>query len=567
MFYPMIVKALLIAGCLFVKIISSANAAPATGDGTHGIVVSSQHLASEAGRRILEAGGNAVDAAVAVGYALAVVEPCCGNIGGGGFMLVRRPDGRTTMINFREKAPLAATPDMYLDLQGNPIRDDSTYGYKAAAVPGTVMGLERALGEYGRLGRAAVMAPAIALARDGFILDETDAANIAGKTARLGADPAAAPIFLHPDATPYRAGERLVQSDLAATLTQIADRGADAFYRGAVADAVADASAANRGLMTREDFANFTASESEPVSCAYRGYRIVSASLPSSGGTILCEMLNVLSGWNLGAFGYHSAESVHLIGEAMRRAFVDRNSALGDPDFVPDRHEQLLSAVHADEIRAAINIDKATPSAALGQDSPTREKPQTTHYSVVDREGYAVSVTFTLNGNFGSAVVAPGTGVLLNNEMDDFSVKPGAANLFGLRQGNANAIAPAKRPLSSMTPTIVERDGKPVLVLGSPGGPRIITAVLETILNIIDFGLSPADAVAAPRFHHQWLPDTLYYEKAGLPADTIAGLTARGHRLTEQSHWGAVALIAIAPDGHMTGVNDPRRPGGAAAGY
>jgi gamma-glutamyltranspeptidase/glutathione hydrolase len=531
------------------------------------MVVSSRHEASAAGQRILAAGGNAIDAAVAVGYALAVVEPCCGNIGGGGFMLIRRADGRETVINFRETAPLAATPDMFLDNSGNPIRNDSLYGYRAAGVPGTVMGLDHAQSEYGRLGRTVVMAPAIALARHGFVLDDSAAASLAARATRLAADPGAARIFLHGDGSPYRAGERLVQTELADTLALIAHQGPAAFYRGPIADRVAAASAAHRGLLTREDFARYTVVESEPVSCGYRGYRVISAPLPSSGGTILCEMLEILSGWKLGAAGYHSTQSVHLMTETMRHAFFDRNTALGDPAFVPDRHKELLSSAHVTAIRDAISPGRATPSAELGRVDVPQEKPQTTHYSVIDGEGNAVAVTYTLNGSFGSAVVAPGTGFLLNNEMDDFTVKPGTGNLFGLRQGAANAIAPGKRPLSSMTPTIVEQNGRPVLVLGSPGGPRIITSILETIANIVDFGLAPAAAVAAPRFHHQWLPDTLYYEKGGLPPETLAGLAERGHHLTEQSHWGAVELIAIAPDGRLTGVNDPRRPAGAAIGY
>jgi gamma-glutamyltranspeptidase/glutathione hydrolase len=293
----------------------------------------------------------------------------------------------------------------------------------------------------------------------------------------------------------------------------------------------------------------------------------MSAPLPSSGGTILCEMLNVLSGWDLAASGFGSAQTIHLMAETMRHAYLDRNSALGDPAFVPDRSPELLASSHAAAIRAAIDPQNATPSSALALGVPPHEKAETTHYSVVDGEGNAVSVTYTLNGNFGAAVIAPGTGVLLNNEMDDFTVKPGAANLFGLVQGTANAIAPGKRPLSSMSPTIVEKDGRPVLILGSPGGPRITTAVLETITNILDFAMTPQDAVAAPRFHHQWLPDTLYYERDGFATAALAALAERGYRLAEQSPWGAVELIRVGRDGHLLGVNDPRRPAGSAIGH
>jgi gamma-glutamyltranspeptidase/glutathione hydrolase len=551
---------------------SPGMAAPSSqAEGDHGMVVAAQHEASAVGLQILEAGGNAVDAAVAVGYALAVTEPCCGNIGGGGFMLIHRAGGSDTVINFRETAPRAATPTMFLDAAGGVMREASLYGYRAAGVPGTVMGLDKALSQYGRLGREAVMAPAIALARDGFMLGPTDSAILAAKAARLAADPEAARIFLRADGTPYQAGERLVQSDLAQSLALIAEKGPDAFYRGPIAESVAAASAAHGGLLTGEDFADYRVTEPAPVSCPYRGYLVLSAPPPSAGGIILCEMLNVLSGWDLGASGVASPQSVHLMAEAMRHAYVDRNTALGDPEFVADPRKRLLSPAHAAAIRAAIDPEKATPSAALGPGTPPHEQPETTHYSVADGEGNAVSVTYTINGFFGAGVVAPGTGFLLNNEMDDFTVKPGAPNLFGLVQGTANAIAPGKRPLSSMTPTIVEKDGRLVLVLGSPGGPRIITTVLETVTNILDFGVAPQDAVAAPRFHHQWLPDTLYYERGGFPEDTIAGLAERGYHLAEQSPWGAVELIAIGPNGgpggHLIGVNDPRRPAGSAAGY
>ncbi len=544
-----------------------AIAGAGSAEGERGMVVTAQHEASDAGLRILQAGGNAVDAAVAVGYALAVVDPCCGNIGGGGFMLIHRADGRDTFVNFRETAPRAARPDMFLDAAGNPVRNRSLNGYLAVGVPGTVMGLDRALIEYGRLGRAQVIAPAIALARDGFVLSHADAAILDARADRLAADPAAARIFLRPVGSHYRPGDRLVQPDLAATLALIAEQGPDAFYRGPIAHAVAAASATQGGILTAEDFAAYTVTEAAPVGCAYRGYTILSAPPPSAGGTILCEMLNVLSGWDLAVSGFGSAPTVHRMAETMRHAYVDRNSVLGDPAFVTNPLERLLSSEHAAAIRAAIDPDKATASASLGPGVAPHEKPETTHYSVADGEGNAVAVTYTLNGDFGAAVVAPGTGFLLNNEMDDFAAKPGTPNLFGLIQGEANAIAPGKRPLSSMTPTIVEQDGRPVLVLGGPGGPRITTAVLETLTNIVDFGLAPDQAIAAPRFHHQWLPDTLYYERGGLPPATLAALAERGHRLVEQPVWGAVELIAIGPGRRLVGVNDPRRPAGSAAGY
>ncbi len=557
---PLIALALWPAGAL------AASPVAVAVEADRGMVVSAQREASAAGLRILEAGGNAVDAAVAVGYALAVVDPCCGNIGGGGFMLIHRADGGDIVLDFRETAPAAASAGMYLDASGNPVRDSSLRGYLAAGVPGTVKGLDHALGKYGKLARAAVMAPAIALARDGFVLGPTDVELLDGKAELLARDPAAARIFLRPDGTRFRVGDRLVQSDLATTLALIAERGPDAFYRGPIAAAVAAASAARGGILTEADFAAYAVNEAASVVCAYRAYRIVSAPPPSSGGTILCEMLNVLAGWDLGGLGFHSPRAIHLTAEAMRRAYLDRNNLLGDPAFVANPIARLLSPEYAARLRMAIDPDNATPSAALGPSVAPHEKPETTHYSVIDGAGDAVAVTYTINGNFGAGVVAPGTGFLLNNEMDDFAVKPGTANLFGLVQGEANAIAPGKRPLSSMTPTIVTRDGRLVLVLGSPGGPRITTAVLQTLTNIVDHGMTPAAAVAAPRFHHQFLPDTLFYEKGGLSPETVAALAAMGHRLVERPPWGAVELIAIGDNGRRIGVNDPRRSAGAALG-
>jgi len=538
-----------------------------TAQATKGMVVSAQHEASAAGLEILKAGGNAIDAAVAVGYALAVVDPCCGNIGGGGFMLIHLATGKDIFVNFRETAPAAATPDMYLDTAGTPIRDASLYGYRAVAVPGMVRGLDLALTRYGKLKQDRVMAPAIALARDGFMLGEADAAIFAHSAARLAADPEAARIFLHPDGGSYKAGERLKQPDLAATLERIATEGSDGFYRGPVAAALAAAMAAHGGIIAEADLAGYIATQLPPLGCAYRGYAIVSAPPPSSGGTTLCEILDIIAGWDIGAAGFQSPHAVHLTAEAMRRAFFDRNSVLGDPDFVANPLAHLLSADYAATIRAGIGPDTAIPSSVLGSVPTSGEKPQTTHYSVIDGEGNADSVTYTLNGNFGASVVAPGTGFLLNNEMDDFAVKPGAANMFGLVQGDANAIAPGKRPLSSMAPTIVEKDGRVVFVLGSPGGPRIITAVLETLINLVDFEMTPENSFAAPRFHQQYLPDTVFYETNGLLPATVSALTAMGYSFKEQPPWGAVELIAIAPDGSLIGVNDPRRPAGAALGY
>ena len=525
----------------------------------HGMVVSAQRYASEVGVRILAQGGNAIDAAVAVGYALAVVDPCCGNIGGGGFMTVHLADGRETFINFRETAPGAATSAMYLDAAGKPLDELSRRRYRAAGVPGTVMGLERAALEHGRLARAALLAPAIALARDGYVLGQADAEILDSK--RLGMDPVAAKIFLR-DGRRLAAGDRLVQSDLATTLEAIAQRGPEAFYKGPIAAAVTTASAANGGILTLEDFADYRVTEGPPLICSYRGYRILSAPPPSSGGTTICEILNILEGFDLKTLGFRSAQSVHLLVEAMRHAYHDRNTHLGDPAFVHNPLDRLLSKDYAAGIRTAIDAQKAMAPAAL----PAREKAETAHYSVVDGEGNAVAVTYTINGSFGAAVIAPGTGFFLNNEMDDFTVKPGTPNLYGLVQSETNAIMPGKRPLSSMAPTLVEKDGRVFLVLGSPGGSRIITTVLETILNIVDYGMSPQEAVDAPRLHHQSLPDEVAYERAGLTPDAIATLTGMGYKLVEHRAWGAVELIAIA-NGRFYGASDPRRPAGAAVGY
>ena len=555
----------LITALVLSVILSSAPAKAASAsvvEGEHGMVVTAQRYASEVGVRILAQGGNAIDAAVAVGYALAVVDPCCGNIGGGGFMTLRLKDGRDTFINFRETAPAAATAAMYLDPAGKPIDELSRHGYLAAGVPGTVMGLERAAAKYGRLARSALLAPAIALARDGYVLSRADADILDGK--RFAKDPAAAKIFLRPDGSRLEAGDRLVQNDLAATLEGIARGGPDAFYKGPIAAAVATASAANGGILTAMDFANYRVTEGPPLTCSYRGHRILSAPPPSSGGTTLCEILNILEGYDLKALGFRSAPSVRLLVEAMRHAYRDRNTHLGDPAFVQNPLDRLLSKDYAAGIRARIDAGyQAPPSSAL---QPPKEKAETTHYSVVDGEGNAVAVTYTINGSFGAAVIAPGTGFFLNNEMDDFTVKPGTPNLYGLVQGEANAIMPGKRPLSSMSPTLVEKDGRVFLVLGSPGGSRIITTVLETILNIVDYGMSAQQAVEAPRLHHQSQPDEVAYERSGLTPDTITTLTGMGYKLVEHRPWGAVELIVIA-DRRFYGASDPRRPAGAAVGY
>ena len=560
--------------------LSPAHAAsPPALESTTGMVVTAQHLASDVGAEILRRGGNAVDAAVAVGYALAVTHPCCGNLGGGGFMTIHLVDGRNTFINFREKAPLAARAGMFLDAKGNPVSDESVNGYLAVGVPGTVLGLDTALREYGTLPLPTLMAASIRLAQDGFILTRGDVDVLDEGMAKFREQPNVASIFLN-QGRPFKPGERLVQKDLAATLRAISESGPKVFYQGPIAEAVSAASRAHGGLLTREDFAAYTVTESSPISCAYRGYTVLSAPPPSSGGVALCEMLQVLQAYPLKALGFHSSESLHLMTEAMRHAYRDRNAYLGDPAFIDNPTARLLSMRHAQEIRARIQPHRATPSAALGE-AAAAEKATTTHYSIVDGKGNAVSVTYTINDDFGAKVIAGNTGFFLNDEMDDFTAKPGSANLFGLVQGRANAIAPGKRPLSSMTPTIVLKNGKPVLVVGSPGGSRIITTVLEIILNVIDHGMTVQEAVDAPRVHHQWLPDTLAGEPFAFSADTAVALTRMGYRIDALEPWGtgnAAEIIGIAPadateakalgfprPGIFYGASDSRAPAGSAA--
>jgi gamma-glutamyltranspeptidase/glutathione hydrolase len=555
-------------------------AAPPALESTEGMAVSAQHQASEVGAAILRQGGNAIDAAVAMGYALAVTHPCCGNLGGGGFMILHLADGRNTFINFREKAPQAAHADMYLDAAGNAVSAKSIDGYLAVGVPGTVLGLESARQKYGTLPRAALIAPAIGLAQDGFILTRGDVDVLDDATKKFREQPNVAAIFLK-DGAPFEPGDRLIQQNLAATLRAISTGGSDAFYHGPIPETVAAASRANGGIVTAADFAAYTITESSPITCAYRGYTIVSAPPPSSGGVTLCEMLQILQGYPLHDLGFHSAASVHVLTEAMRFAYRDRNAYLGDPAFVQNPTQRLLSAEHISEIRAQIHPGHATPSATLQGLGGADERPTTTHYSVADKFGNAVAVTFTINDDFGAKVIAGDTGFLLNDEMDDFTAKPGVPNLFGLVQGKANAIAPGKRPLSSMTPTIVLKDGKPVLIVGTPGGSRIITTVLEVIVNVIDHGMTVQEAVDAPRIHHQWLPDTVAGEPFAFSADTVHALSRMGYKVVALEPWGtgnAAEIIGIAPadakaakalgfprPGRFYGASDSRAPAGSAA--
>ncbi|WP_342710888.1 gamma-glutamyltransferase [Bradyrhizobium sp. B124] len=551
----------------------AASVAPVAAE--NGMVVSAQHLATQVGIEVLKRGGNAVDAAVAVGYALAVAYPAAGNLGGGGFMTIQLADGRKTFLDFRETAPKGATANMYLDKDGNVIAGLSTKGHLAVGVPGSVAGMEYAREKYGTMKRADVIAPALQLAEDGFVLDQGDVSMLQTSTKDFQDDPASAAIFLN-NGKPFQVGERLTQHELAETLREISKRGTDGFYKGWVGAAIVASSQAGKGLLTQEDLDDYKVRELAPVECDYRGYHVVSAPPPSSGGVVICEILNILEGYPLKELGYHSAQAVHYQIEAMRHAYVDRNSYLGDPDFVKNPLERLLDKNYAAKIRAVIDPAKAGVSKDIKPGVPPHEGSNTTHYSIADKDGNAVSVTYTLNDWFGAKVTAAKTGVLLNDEMDDFTAKVGVPNLYGLVQGEANSIAPGKRPLSSMSPTIVTRDGKPVMVVGTPGGSRIITAVLLTMINAIDYGMNAQEAVDMPRFHQQWLPEATNLEDFTLSPDTRKILEGMGHKFgppQPANHLAVIIVGAPSLDGkpvgnnRFYGANDPRRNSGLAGGY
>jgi gamma-glutamyltranspeptidase/glutathione hydrolase len=529
-------------------------------EGAHAMVVSGSGIASQVGRDILRQGGNAVDAAVAVGFALAVVHPEAGNLGGGGFMVVRLGDGQVHALDYRETAPARATRDMYLDAHREPT-DRSVTGHLAAGVPGAVAGLTAAQQRFGRLPLATVIAPAIRLARDGFLVDDYRSESIAGDSARLASFPASRASFLPNGARPVP-GTTLRQPDLAGTLEAIRDHGADGFYRGRVADLIVAEMERGGGLISHEDLAGYRAIWREPITLRYRGYAIYSMPPASSGGVTMGEILNIMEGYDpLPAFG--SPALVHLEAEAMRRAFTDRNTYLGDPAFVRNPTDRLLSKDYAAKLRRGIG-DHATPTPKF--EPAGRTGASTTHYSVVDEQGVAVSCTTTLNDSYGSAVTVTGAGFLLNDEMDDFATAPGKPNMYGLVQGEANAIAPGKRMLSAMTPSLVlDPEGRLMLVVGTPGGPRIITMVYHVISNVIDHRMPLAEAVEAPRMHHQGLPDTLTVERGGFPPATLDSLRARGHAIGSGGYWGDVEAIIRTARG-WEGVSDPRR-GGGGAGY
>jgi gamma-glutamyltranspeptidase / glutathione hydrolase len=542
----------------------------------HAMVASVHGLASQAGVDIMQAGGNAVDAAVAVGFALAVVHPQAGNLGGGGFMLIRTPEGATHFIDYREKAPATATANMYLDAQGNVIPDASTLGYRAIGVPGSVAGMVYAEKKYGKLTLQQVMAPAIKLARDGYVLAYEDAQDLQDED--LGKYGESKRIFQR-NGDFYRPGEVLKQPELARTLERIAKNPED-FYHGDLARELAAAVQRGGGLITADDLAHYEVKEREAIRGTYRGYDIISAPPPSSGGTALVEILNILEGYDLAKLGNRSAASIHLTAEAFQRAFYDRTEFLGDPDFAKIPVAQLIDKKYGagwratiDPAHASLSKDLKRPAifneleqvAASGPWSG-REPENTTHYSVIDAAGEAVAVTTTLNDSFGSHVTAEGLGFLLNNEMDDFSSKAGVPNMYGLIQGPANAIGPGKRPLSAMTPTIILKDGKVFLILGSPGGPTIITTVANILMGVVDYGLDIQEAVNAPRYHHQWIPDAILMEDRISP-DTVGLLENRGHKIRKQHFWGDGECIMIdLKTGERLGASDGRN-NGQAVGY
>jgi len=532
----------------------------------HGMVSTEHHLATEVGVEILRAGGNAIDAAVAVGFALAVVLPNAGNLGGGGFMLLHDESSkRQVALDFRETAPAAANRDMFLNAAGDVVPGVSLDTHIAVGVPGTVAGLFKAHGAFGHLPMKQLIAPAIELAEHGFNISYELEALLKVHQSRLGQWPATRAIFFK-NGRPLVAGDKLVQRDLARSLQLVADQGEHAFYQGTIADQILQEMKKHGGKLKKSDLRSYQVVEREPVSGEYRGYKVVSMPPPSSGGIHLIQMLNILSGYPLRDYGPGSSRSLHVMTEAMKLAYADRSKYLGDPDFVTVPKKALISRAYAEDLRSRISMNHAKDSNDIAPGNPQPyESAQTTHYSVCDGQGNAVSVTYTLNTDFGSAIVATGTGILLNNEMDDFSAKPGVPNAYGLIGGDANAVEPRKRPLSSMSPTILLKDGKVFLVTGSPGGSRIITATLQTIINVIDYQMNPAEAAAMPRIHHQWFPDELWVEK-GFSADTLDLLRQKGHKISVKPVIGKTQTIQVVPGG-FTGFSDPRSLDGLAAGY
>lgn len=533
----------------------------------NGMVATEEALATRIGVDVLSKGGNAVDAAVAVGFALAVTLPQAGNLGGGGFMLIyRRATDETVVIDYRETAPSGASRDMFLNEQGDVDLMRVRSSHLAAGVPGTVAGLAMAQARYGTLSLKQVLAPAIDLAQGGFVVSAELAASLSAARSYLCRWPATARVFFKPEGAAYVAGDRLVQPDLAKSLQQIAHQGPKAFYRGAIAEQIISEMKDHGGLIAKADLESYRAVVREPVVGRYRDYTIQSVPPPSSGGVHLIQLLNLLEAFPIGRLGVNSADTIHLMAESMKLAYADRSRYLGDPGFVNVPVSELISKAYAARSRARIDPNQARPSAAIAPGDPLCcESHQTTHYSVMDAGGNVVSNTYTLNFGYGSGIVVPGTGILLNNEMDDFSAKPGAANAYGLVGGEANAVAPGKRPLSSMTPTIVFKDDRPILATGTPGGSRIITTVLQVIMNIVDHELDIAKATVMPRIHHQWLPDALQVER-GLSPETLSKLARMGHAIETRDAMGSAQSVVRQREGFF-GATDPRTPGGLALGY
>ncbi len=533
----------------------------------NGMVATQETLASDIGLQILKDGGNAVDAGVAVGFALAATLPRAGNIGGGGFMMIYdAKQGKTVALDYREKAPSSASRDMYLDKEGNAVSDLSRYHGLAVGVPGTVAGLLKALEEHGTMSREQVMAPAIALAEDGIEVTAGLSESLTALSDRLQKWPSTKKVFFKPDGSAYQPGERLKQPELARSLKRVAVQGADGFYKGETAQKLVKAVNEAGGSMSLQDLANYQAIAREPVKGDYRGYEIVSMPPPSSGGIHIVQILNILEGYPIKDYGQNSAQTIHLMAEAMQLAYADRAEYLGDADFIDVPASGLTSQAYADKLRTLIDPNKATPASTIKANNPLPyESDQTTHFSIVDKDGNAIANTYTLNFSYGTGLVADGTGILLNNEMDDFSAKPGVPNGYGLLGGDANAVEANKRPLSSMSPTLVFKDSKPYIVTGSPGGSRIITTVTQIISNVIDHDMNIAEATHAPRIHDQWLPDEIRVEKA-LNIDTVKKLESMGHTVSPKSAMGSTQSIMLTPNG-VYGSSDPRIVDAAVVGY
>ena len=547
-------------------VLTAVGASPPEIRGKTGMVASRSALASQVGADILRRGGNAIDAAVATGFALAVTYPSAGNIGGGGFMVIRLADGTLVTNDHRERAPAGADHDMFLDGDGDPIEGLSTHSHLAVGVPGSVAGLLDIHERYGKLERPDVIDPAIALARDGFPLDDDLAGQFRRQLPRLERYEASRAVFARPDGAPFASGEHFVQKDLAATLERIREEGHDGFYRGETAELLVAEMQRGEGLITLEDLASYRSVWRDPIRGAYRGHEIVSMPPPSSGGVLLVQMLNMLEAHDIKGLGYGSAAAMHRMIEAERRAYADRAHHLGDTDFYPVPIDTLIDKAYAAERFADFDPARASRSADIGWGTIPKESPDTTHVSVMDAAGNAVAYTTTLNLSYGAKIVVPGAGFLLNNEMDDFAIKPNTPNSYGLLGDEANAIAPGKRMLSSMTPTIVLRDGEPVLVTGSPGGSTIITTVLQVVMNVIDHGMDLSDAVGKPRFHHQWQPDRVMVEPFGFSPDTVAALEAMGHQGIVTIRWGrgiGDANSVMRREGMLLGTADPRGVGRA----